>query len=167
MALMCSMMIYFSACEKEDLSAEKSGVSVPSNATTKVYSINSANNKGFSVEFLAEAGSPNIKADFIIIPQTGLTGDVMSPFLSHPNFERRFVLSKEFDDSKSAQEYFDAYNTAPEGEPLQQFALDLKANQVWLVKTIEGNFCKVLILETNVDKQTDFVEIKFKAEKMV
>jgi hypothetical protein len=113
------------------------------------------------------ADAIKVKADFIIIPQTGLTGDVMSPFLSHPNFEKRFILAKEFDDAKSAEAYFDSYNVSPDGEPLQQFALDLRANQVWLIKTKDGSFCKLLILETKIDKETDYVAIKFKAEKIV
>lgn len=134
---------------------------------TDVFTINSKENKGFSVDGLKIADFPKSDADFIIIPQTSMTGDVMSPFLSNPNLEKRFVLSNEFDNSMSAMSYFDAFTVNTEELVLQQFALELKPNQVWIVKTHSNTFCKILILDTQVDKKTSFVEIKFKAQKLI
>lgn len=163
LALFCGMALVFGSCEKEDVGGEK----VTEKAAPlkeEVFTLSTKDSKGFSAEYLRMADS-KVRPDFIIIPQTNLTGDVMSPFLSHPNFEKRFILSKEFDDAGSAEAYFDSYNTDGNGEDLQQFALNLKANQVWLVRTHNG-FCKMLILETKSDKKSDFVEISFKAVKM-
>jgi hypothetical protein len=163
-ALFCGMMIFFGSCEKEDIGGEK----VPEKAAPReeIFTMSTNDNKGFSAEYLRLADSPKVKPDFIIIPQTNLTGDVMSPFLSHPNFERRFILSKEFEDAASAQAYFDSYNVDGNGQDLQQFALNLRANQVWLIKTREGDYCKILILETRIEKKSDFAEVKFKAERI-
>ncbi|HEX2395650.1 MAG TPA: hypothetical protein VHI78_09900 [Bacteroidales bacterium] len=164
-AVLSGLMIFFVSCEEEDLSMER----VPSSEVgrSQVFTINSRENKGFSVDALKLADFPKTDADFIIIPQTNLTGDIMSPFLSNPDLEKRFFLSDEFEDSKSAQSYFESYDVNPESEDLQQFALNLKSNQVWLVKTLSGTFCKIWILETKIDKSTSFVEIKFRAQKLV
>ncbi len=160
-------ILLVASCEKEDLALERAQVEPDIKENNEVYTLSSKDNKGFLVEGLKIADFPKTKADFIIIPQTNLTGDVMSPFLSHPNLEKRFILSDEFDDSNSAKSYFDSYNISPEGENLQQFALNLKANQVWLVKTHSGAFCKIWIMDTRIDKTTSFVEIKFRAEKII
>jgi hypothetical protein len=37
---------------------------------------------------------------------------------------------------------------------------------VWLIKTREGDYCKILILETRIEKKSDFAEVKFKAERI-
>lgn len=162
-AVIFGLIFSFISCEEDELSLERT----PSEAlqNSKVYVLNSRDNKGFSVDLLKMADFPKTDADFIIIPQTSLTGDVMSPFLANPNLEKRFFLSDEFEDSKSAQTYFDSYEEYPADEELQQFALNLKANQVWLVRTKSGTFCKIWILETKVDKGTSIVELKFKAQK--
>jgi hypothetical protein len=167
LATAIGLLAFFTSCEKEDLALELAEVPGVHKENTTIYTLNSKDNKGFSAGNLKLADFPKVKPDFIIIPQTNLTGDVMSPFLSHPNLEKRFILSKEFDDIKGAQAYFDSYNFIPQGVPLLQFANNIKPNQVWLVKTADGAFCKILILDTQVDKKSAFVEIKFKAEKMV
>jgi hypothetical protein len=166
-SIVFGLLIGLVSCEKEDLAYEGTAKEGFTDIASHVFVMNSRQNKGFSADNLKLADFPKTDADFIIIPQTSLTGDVMSPFLSNPDLEKRFVLTDEFDDSKSAEAYFNTYETYAEGDSLQQFALDLRANQVWLIKTRSGEFCKMLILETKIDKATSFVEIKFKAEKIL
>ncbi len=166
--LVISIAFGFSAllvsCEKDDL--EKSSVLPGETTTSGVLIMNSKQNKGFSVDNLKLADFPRSDADFIIIPQTNLTGDVMSPFLSNPDLGKRFIFIDEFEDVKSAESYFNTNELFPEDESLQQFALNLKPNQLWLVKSATGEFCKILILETKIDKSTSFVEIRFKAGRV-
>jgi hypothetical protein len=162
-----SLLMLLISCEQEDPAMESVSATGEVVEVSDVFAMNSKENKGFSVDRLKIANFPKTDADFIIIPQTSMTGDVMSPFLSNPNLEKRFVLSDEFDDSMSAMAYFDAYTVNPAVMVWQQFALELKPNQVWIVKTHSGTFCKILILDTQVNKKTSYVEIKFKAEKLI
>lgn len=163
-ALLIGFIFFFISCEEDDLSLERT----PSEAlqNTKEYVLNSRDNKGFSADLLRMADFPKSDADFIIIPQTSLTGDIMSPFLANPNLGMCFLLIDEFEDSKSAQTYFESNEEYPADKDLQQFALNLKSNQVWLVKAKSGSFCKIWILETRVDKTTSIVELKFKAQRV-
>jgi hypothetical protein len=164
--LIFGLLGFLAACEKEDPDYSKDdGLEVNLN-DLPIYSLNSKDSKGFSAENLKVVDFPKVKPDFIIIPQTNTTGDVMSPFLLHPNLEKRFILSEEFDDPESALAYFETFNEMPVGIALQQFANNLSANQVWLIKTISGEFCKILVLEIIIDKKTSLAGIKFKAEKI-
>jgi len=162
-AALYGLMIIFISCEEDAPESEQIDQALIEN---RVFARNSRENKGFSIEKMNVADFPKSDADFIIIPQTNLTGDVVSPFLSNPNLEKRFILSNEFGDIESAQAYFNSYSDYPVGQDLQQFALEIKPNQVWLVKTHSGTFCKILIMDTRIDKTTSFVEIKFRAEKI-
>jgi len=162
-AALYGLMIIFISCEEDAPESEQIDQALIEN---RVFALNSKENKGFSIEKMNVADFPKSDADFIIIPQTNLTGDVVSPFLSNPNLEKRFILSNEFGDIESAQAYFNSYSDYPVGQDLQQFALEIKPNQVWLVKTHSGTFCKILIMDTRIDKTTSFVEIKFRAEKI-
>jgi len=167
LAVLYGILVIMTSCEKEELSTPiENGFSAMSMSDSGIYTINSKDNLGFSAENLTIGDFPKIKPDFILIPQTNITGDVMSPFLSNPNLEYRFILSNEFDDIESAKAFYDSYNSAPQGKSLQQFALDLKENQIWLVKTKHGTFCKLLILETKLDSNNAFVEIRFEADKL-
>jgi hypothetical protein len=167
LAVLCGILVILTSCEKEEHSTSiENGSSGMYKSDSGIYTINSKDNLGFSVENLTIGDFPKIKPDFILIPQTNLTGDIMSPFLSNPNLEYRFILSKEFDDIESAKAFYDTYNSAPLGKSFQQFALDLKENQIWLIKNNKGIFCKLLIIETTVDSINAFVEIKFEADRL-
>lgn len=152
------------SCEKENPAYERDSIDKIMNSN--VFIMNSKENRGFLFEELKLADFPKTDADFIIIPQTGMTGDVMSPFLSNPDFEKRFVLADEFEDRQRAEASFNDYKEFPEDGTLQQFALNLKPNQVWLIRSNSGKFYKVLIVNTIVDRETSFVEIKFKVEAL-
>lgn len=165
-AAFCVCVISLVSCEDDEFASER----IPSSgeSVSEIYTINSRESKGFLLDELRLAEFPGSEADFIIIPQTGLTGDVMSPFLANPDLENRFILlSGDLTDVKSAVEYFASYTTYPEEQDPGQFALNLKPYQVWLIKSQSGVFFKVLILDTSVDKETSYVEIKFRAEKVL
>lgn len=137
---------------------------------TDVYTLNSTPSNGFIFSGLRiiSYSSSTTKPDFIVLAQINIDGDVVAPYLSHPDLENRFFLSKEFRDSVDAQEYFDSY-LEPENKPLVDLAYSIKPNQIWLIKTNSGGYGKILIVGSRVDtldNNTPFAEIKFKAENM-
>jgi len=156
--LFIALILIWTSCDKEK--------TLPTNE----FTLDSATHKGFLFENLDIIDFPNsndLKPDFIVLAQTSDNGDVLSPFLSQPDLENRFILSEEFDDFESAQAYFDSYST-PENKPFQQFALNVKPNQIWLIKTNSGKFGKILIISTefnNIDNKP-FAKATFKAENL-
>ena len=104
----------------------------------------------------------------MVLAQTSEIGNVLSPFLSNPNLENRFLLIEEFNDYETAIDYFNG-NTVYNNEPLQQFALNIVPNQIWLIKTNSGQFGKLLTIKTKVDVIDDnkpFAELEFKIAKI-
>jgi hypothetical protein len=167
LAVFYGILVILTSCEKEELSTPiENGSSGMSQSDSEIYTINSKDNAGFSIENLTIGDFPGMKPDFILIPHTNNTGDLMSPFLSNPNLENRFILTKEFDDPETAEAFYDYYNSPPLGKSFQKFALNLKENQIWLIKNNEGIFCKLLIIETTIDTINSSVEIKFEADKL-
>jgi hypothetical protein len=166
--LLLGLLIVLTSCEGDDNSKSEFytlNTTVTSNIS-KGFSF-----KGFSFESLNIINYPNkqnTKPDFIVLAQTNETGTVLSPLLSQQDLESRFILSNTFSDYNSAKSYFDTLLTV-ENKTLEQSALDIKPNQVWVIKTNNGDFGKILIVETKteiVENNTPFAEIKFKAERI-
>ncbi len=130
------------------------------------FTINSADFEGFSFESFKVVKYPGFQTpDFFVLVQIETHGELKGPFLSHPDMEARFFLAGEFDDLESAEAFYSSY--LPEDEKsLQQFALNVSPNQVWLIKTNSGSYGKILILKTKSGQIDDkpFAEIVFKAE---
>ena len=150
------MLLILTSCDKENNSPD--------------YTLDSESHKGFLFENLKIVdiqNSSNLIPDFIVSVQISESGVVLSPFMSHPNLENRFVLSEEFESSDSAQTYFDKYSK-PENKPFQNFALNIKPNQIWLIKTNTGEYGKILVLKTKATNSNNkpFAEMTFKAERM-
>ena len=156
--LFIALLLIWTSCDKEN------------KLLTNEFTLDSSTHKGFQFENLDIIDFPNsndIKPDFIVLAQTSDNGDVLSQFLSQPDLENRFILSEEFDNFESAQAYFDSYST-PENKPFQQFALNVKPNQIWLIKTNTGEFGKILIISTefnNIDNKP-FAKTTFKADNL-
>ncbi len=156
--LFIALFLIWTSCDKEK--------TLPTNE----FTLDSEMHKGFQFESLNIIDFPNssdLKPDFIVLAQTSDNGDVLSPFLSQPDLENRFILSDEFDSFESAEAYFDSYST-PEIKPFQQFALNVKPNQIWLIKTNSGKFGKILTISTefnNIDNKL-FAKATFKAENL-
>lgn len=149
-------LLWFS-CDKED-------------PAPKEYTLDTSLNRGFSfesMEIIDYTSTGPVKPDFIVLAQVNLQGDVLYPFLSHPDYVNRFLLSDEFQNIEEAQAYYDTY-TVPETSPLQVTANNVKPFQVWLVKTNSGGYGKLLVIDTEFGKRNDvpFAEIVFKAAKM-
>lgn len=147
------LLLLFSCDRKED---------TPQNE----FTINSADFKGFSFELFKVIDYPGFQTpDFFVLVQIETHGELKGPFLSHPDLEARFYLADEFDDLESAEAFYGSY--LPEDEKtLQQFALNVSSNQVWLIKTNSGNYGKILVLKTKSGQIDDkpFAEIVFRAE---
>jgi hypothetical protein len=154
-----SVLVFFlSSCGKEDESP-------PSE-----FTLGSEPFKGFLFESLSIIDYDNASAtkpDFVVLAQVNAQGDVLAPFLSHPDYQNRFAFLKDFTDPEEALEYYEDYTT-PENKDLQVGAFGIKPNQVWLIKTNSGGFGKILVLSTRVGKidETAFAEITFKAGRL-
>ena len=130
------------------------------------FTINSADFKGFSFELFKVVDFPGSqKPDFFVLVQIETHGELKGPYLSHTDLEARFFLAGEFEDSESAKAFYISYLPSQE-QTLQQFALNIEPNQVWLIKKNSGNFGKILIIKTKSGQIDDnpFAEIVFKAE---
>lgn len=160
--LLIGLLIVLTSCEGDN------------NIKSEFYTLNTkvtSNIFGFSFESLSIIDYPNkqnTKPDFIVLAQMNETATVLSPFLSQQDLESRFILSNNFNDYNSAKSYFDTLKTV-ENKTLEQFALGIRPNQVWVIKTNKGDFGKILVVETKaeiVENNTPFAEIKFKAERI-
>lgn len=131
--------------------------------TTAIFSINSETGNGFSFERQAVSMED---PDFMIIPQKVITGDVLSPFLSDSDLGKIFFLVSEFKDPQSAQMCYDSeFIRIPESSSLLQFATDLRPNQVWVVRTKDGRYGKLLILASyrNWSREKPNAGLRFRA----
>lgn len=150
-------MLISTSCDEEDI------------AKSNEFTLNSESLKGFLFSDLRIVDYPdsNIKPDFIVLAQTNAHGEVLSPFLSHPDLKGVFKFLKQFDNYESAQTYFDSYSEL-EHETFVQFGLDIKPNQVWLIKTNNDEFGKVLIISTKYNNHDNkpYAEITFKANML-
>ena len=159
--LLFGLLIVLTSCEGDD-NSKSEFYTLNSTVTSNVF-------KGFSFESLNIINYPNkqnTKPDFIVSAQMNDIGKVLSPFLSQQDLDSRFILSNTFSDYNSAKSYFDTLVTI-ENKTFEQSALDIKPNQVWVIKTNNGGFGKILVVETEiVENKTPFAEIKFKAERI-
>ena len=161
--LLIGLLIVLTSCEGDD-NLKSEFYTLNTKVTSNIF-------KGFSFESLSIIDYPNkqnTKPDFIVLAQMNEAGTVLSPFLSQQDLESRFILSNNFNDYNSAKSYFDTLTTF-ENKTLEQSALGIRPNQVWVIKTNKGDFGKILIVETKteiVENNTPFAEIKFKAERI-
>ena len=157
------LLFVFISCEG-DVNSKTEFFTLNTTVTSNIFT-------GFSFESFNIINYPNkqnTKPDFIVLAQMNETGTVLSPFLSQQDLESRFILSNNFSDYNSAKLYFDTLITVS-NKTLEQAALGIKPNQVWVIKTNNGDFGKILIVESKteiVGNNTPFAEIKFKAEKI-
>lgn len=137
---------------------------------TNEFTLNSESLQGFIFEDLIIIEYPNTenqKPDFWVSAQTNDYGDVIAPFLSHPDLESKFALLQQHENFDNARNYFDSYSIVEEPR-FQQFGFNVQSNQVWLIKTNTGGFGKIIIIDShysNIDNKP-FAEITFKAESI-
>jgi hypothetical protein len=152
--LFISLFVFFASCDENNDN--------PSNE----FTINSSDFKGFSFDLFKVVDYPGPQnPDFFVLVQIENHGELKGPYLSHSDLEARFYMAEEFEDSESAKDFYTSY-LPDEEQTLQQFALNVKPNQVWLVKTNSGGYGKILILKTRSGHLDDkpFAEIAFKAD---
>ena len=68
-------------------------------------------------------------------------------FISGVNFTKNFYLVDEFNEPDSALIYFNNLDELPDSNYIEAAHPVLK-NQIWAVKTVQGNYGKILILES-------------------
>ena len=153
--LFAIFLIVLVSCDKEN------------NKPSDEFKLKSNQYTGFSFEQMKVINYPStesIKPDFFVAAQTLDNGDVVSPFFSNPDMESRFFLSGSIENYERA---LNEYNTIaiPENFQLEQFALNLQPNQVWLIKTNSEKYGVLLIesAEFNNFNDTPYAETAFKA----
>ncbi|HCY00566.1 MAG TPA: hypothetical protein DG754_10545 [Bacteroidales bacterium] len=149
-------MLVFVSCDKEN------------NKPADEFTLKSTEYTGFLFEGLKIITFPNpnnLKADFVMSPQTTENDDVVSPFFAHPDLESRFYLSGEFESFDSALSSFESY-IMPADIKYQQFALDIKPYQVWLIRTNTEKNGIILIksAECYIYNDIPYAETTFKAK---
>ncbi len=111
----------------------------------------------------------NFIPDFIVgcfINEVGVI--TKGPFLTYQNSEDRFVLINSYDNRISAQNHFDTILTIS-SKPYQTFTSDIKAFEIWQIKTSTDEIGVILVLEARAEniEGSGFAEIKFKAKKFL
>lgn len=158
-ALMISMTLFFQSWFMDSTK--------PHLAHENTFYLRSADGSGFSAQEL-ENNKGAFQTDFLLIQQDHLTGDICQPFFSHPYLEKRFYPVNRFNSTEIAENYFNRYVSPPDDHNLQQFATNLGANQVWMVKTNNNSYLKVWILDIDVNRSGNHpvAMIRFKAMKV-
>jgi len=134
------------------------------------FTLSSSQYKGFlfeEMQIISFSNTNDSNPDFVVLAQTDENGDIASPFLTHPELERRFYLSNSFDNYEKALSSYNNFEI-PENYHLIQSALNIEPNQIWLIKTNSEKFGVVLIKSTeyNKDNDTPYAEATFKAKKI-
>ena len=140
------------------------------NKPSDEFTLKSSQYTGFVFEDLQIISFPNtdnLKPDFLVSAQTVENGTVVSPFLSHPALETRFFLSDTFENYENALASYNNF-IIPENIQLEQFALNIKPNQIWLIKTNTEKFGVILIKSAafNNNNDTPYAETTFKAKNI-
>lgn len=134
------------------------------------YSLSSSKDNGFSFDRMNVVNNQiasQIYTDFIVVAGLNETGEFTSPFFTQLEFKTYFVLSKQFDNLQSAQQYFDSYTKMSENESYFDIsALPVQPYQIWIVKTQSNTYGKILILSTinYSSNHSTYCTVRFKAE---
>ena len=145
------------------------GCEETSEIPSKIITIDSSVDKGLK-GFYFETGktiiypnSNNIKPDFSVLVQIEQTLGIVGPFLSNPDLTSIFSLTDSFTEKELADNYFDNYKVVSTTN-YDIGALNLKPYQIWTIKTNEGKFAKLLVLDTKkgTDLNNPFAEITFR-----
>lgn len=140
------------------------------NKPSDKFTLSSSQYKGFlfeEMQIINFSNTNDSNPDFVVLAQTDENGDIVSPFLTHPELERRFYLSNSFENYEKALSSYNNFAIS-ENYHLRQSALNIEPNQIWLIKTNSEKFGVVLIKSTeyNKDNDTPYAETTFKAKKI-
>lgn len=133
------------------------------------FTLNSSKNTGFSFGTMSVVNDTtnNYAADFVVVPQLNDSGQLLAPILIQLKLRSNFVLSRQFDTLTDAKTYYDSYITFNEDvAKMDIYALTIKPFQVWVIKTGDNTYGKVLIISTKTEylNKSYYSEITFKAD---
>lgn len=145
--LLLLILIVFSACELDD------SVEFESSTASTQYSVSSQLDNGFSFETMKVINDSSdliSSSDFIVFPQLGEKGELLSPFLVQPLLKSSYALAKQFSNLDDAKKYYDTYNTVSDsGLKFENTAIPVQPFQLWIVKTNTNQYGKILISGTS------------------
>ncbi len=102
--------------------------------------------------------------DFHVLVESNDMGQPTGVFLSNSNLEKRFYLKSTFAELESARNYFNSC-TLSKDTVFQRLAISVKPFQIWIIKTNENKFGKILIHEATYKDLNNsgnlFAEMKF------
>lgn len=123
--------------------------------------------QGFSFEtgnvILYNPATSTTKPDFMVLPDTDpITNDIFA-YLDTENPLESFGLAGTFPSSGQARDFFDNYKEV-DISTFISFAKPVLENQVWVFKTREKKYAKLLILKVNtsIKNSEAFAEVTFK-----
>ena len=140
----------------------------------KILSLNSYNLNGKVVGFsfaekqiISYPNSKNQKIDFTISAQTNDSGKIVGAFLCNTELTRSFYLANSDSSLDSAKIYFDFYKMNKD-TIFTTFANYIKPGQVWIIRTNNNLFGKILIYETIAKEinKTLYAEVTFQWDQL-
>lgn len=137
--------------------------------STNILVLNSSvvNNKSYGFSCSKAQIVPlnsNPMPDFHVLVESNDMGQPTGVFLSNSNLEKRFYLKSTFAELESARNYFNSC-TLSKDTVFQRLAISVKPFQIWIIKTNENKFGKILIHEATYKDLNNsgnlFAEMKF------
>ena len=141
------LMFFFVGCNGDNVGPNNGVTPARSTLTTK-----SVNNHavGFSFatgEVVPILNSSTVQADMSTLVQLNDTGKIMGVFLSAIPFRQAFRLMYESTNMDSSKIFFEHLKDFPDST-LSDLAIPVRANQVWIVKTHDDKYAKILVINT-------------------
>jgi hypothetical protein len=105
---------------------------------------------GFNFELAKIITYPNtrsIKPDILVLVQQNENGNLLGVFFGTPELFPSFKLLSEYSNIDSANIFFDNYNEVID-TTFNDLAIPVRNNQIWIVKTINNKYGKILIKNT-------------------
>lgn len=154
-------------CEDDDKPIANSGeVTITSDLTLEgnTYTFNGFSFKqGKVIYYNPESG--DVAPDLIVTPDnSGVEITAILQFFNNPAQKQLFGYLDEFNDLNSATEFFDNYTEVSESLGFSVWANPIKQNQVWIVKTLDDHYAKILIkdVSTFLKDTRPYAETTFK-----
>jgi hypothetical protein len=162
--LILLLSVLFSSCDKKNKIKTSGEDKLNSEKVLEgsTYSIPGFSFESGSVVLYNPAASQNIP-DIFALPSSDAQGNVTGAYFDSQNINESFALVGEFSTSDSALSFFNDYKQV-DANSFVFLAKPVLKNQVWVFKTRNEKYAKILILDVQAYlKNTEpFAEVTFK-----
>ena len=161
-ALLLILPLFILGCDNKNKTKTSGEVSLNSELILvgETYSVPGFSFESASVELYNPAGGTTIP-DIFALPE--VQNNVYSAYFDTQNTYPSFALVGEFDSSTEAQDFYTNYKQVDVNN-YTGLAKPVLKNQVWVFKTRNDNYAKLLILKVDayLKDTEDFEEVTFK-----